>query len=140
MRVSLNWLRDYIDLPASDPDEIEALLASLGHEVEGIEILERPFTGVEVARVESIRAHPDADKIRLVTVERGSGTQEVVCGAWNFDEGDVVTLATVGAVLPGGFEIGAREIRGVVSEGMICSERELGLGDDHEGILVLDGD
>ncbi len=140
MRVSHRWLRDFVDLPTSDPDEIEALLAGLGHEVEGIETLDLPFSGVEVARVQSIRPHPDADKIRLVTVDRGSGTQEVVCGAWNFDVGDIVTLATVGAVLPGGFEIGAREIRGVVSEGMICSERELGFGDDHEGILVLAGD
>ena len=140
MKVSLNWLGEYIDLPTSDPQEIEALLASLGHEVEGIEILTKPFTGVEVARVDSIRPHPDADKIRLVTVERASGSQEVVCGAWNFGEGDVIALATVGAVLPGGFEIGSRKIRGVVSEGMICSERELGLGDDHEGILVLEGD
>jgi phenylalanyl-tRNA synthetase beta chain len=140
MRVSLNWLSEFIDLPTSDPDDIEALLAGLGHEVEGIELLERPFTGVEVARVQTIRPHPDADKIRLVTVDRGTRTQEVVCGAWNFEEGDLVTLATVGAVLPGGFEISAREIRGVASEGMICSERELGFGDDHEGILVLEGD
>ncbi|NNL13583.1 MAG: phenylalanine--tRNA ligase subunit beta [Acidimicrobiia bacterium] len=140
MRVSLRWLREFVDLPMDDPIEIGDLLAGLGHEVEGIEMLEVPFTGVEIARVESIRAHPDADKIRLATVDRGGTTQEVVCGAWNFDVGDVVTLATVGAVLPGDFEIGAREIRGVVSEGMICSERELGFGDEHDGILVLEGD
>lgn len=140
MRVSLRWLREFIDLPLSDPAEIGDLLAGLGHEVEGIEVLEKPFSGVEVAKVEAIRPHPDADKIRLVTVDRGGQTQEVVCGAWNFEEGDLVTLATVGAVLPGGFEISAREIRGVVSEGMICSERELGFGDEHEGILVLQGE
>jgi phenylalanyl-tRNA synthetase beta chain len=140
MRVSLRWLREFIDLPLEDPIEISDLLAGLGHEVEGIETLGVPFTGVEVARVEAIRPHPDADKIRLVTVDRGGSTQEVVCGAWNFDVGDLVTLATVGAVLPGDFEIGAREIRGVVSEGMICSERELGFGDEHDGILVLEGD
>lgn len=140
MRVSLNWLKDFIDLPTEEATEIAQVLAGLGHEVEGIEVLEKPFTGVEVARVVSIRPHPDADKIRLATVDRGSTTQEVVCGAWNFEEGDLVTVATVGAVLPGGFEIGAREIRGVVSEGMICSERELALGDDHDGILVLSGD
>ena len=140
MRVSLRWLREFIDIPLTHPDEIEQVLAGLGHEVNAIETLGIPFTGVEVARVASIRPHPDADKIRLVTVQRGAGTQEVVCGAWNFDEGDIVTLATVGAVLPGGFEIGARDIRGVVSEGMICSERELGLGDQHDGILVLRGD
>jgi phenylalanyl-tRNA synthetase beta chain len=140
MRVSLRWLREFIDLPLSDPGEIGDLLAGLGHEVEGIEVLEAPFSGIEVAKVESIRPHPDADKIRLVTVDRGGKTQEVVCGAWNFEQGDLVTLATVGAILPGGFEIGAREIRGVVSEGMICSEQELGFGDDHEGILVLQGE
>jgi len=140
MRVSLRWLREFVDIPTDDPDEIGDLLAGLGHEVESIERLDVPFTGVEIARVESIRPHPDADKIRLVTVDRGGTSQEVVCGAWNFDVGDVVALATVGAVLPGGFEIGSREIRGVVSEGMICSERELGFGDEHDGILVLDGD
>lgn len=140
MRVSLRWLREFIDLPVSDPTEIADVLAGLGHEVEGIDVVDVPFTGVEVARVSTIRPHPDADKIRLVTVTRRTGDQEVVCGAWNFEEGDLVALATVGAVLPGGFEVGAREIRGVVSEGMICSERELGLGDNHEGILVLRGD
>jgi phenylalanyl-tRNA synthetase beta chain len=139
MRVSQRWLAEFLDVGDMDPAELGDLLAGLGHEVEGIDTLEVPFTGVEVARVDAIRPHPDADKIRLVTVDRGAITQEVVCGAWNFDVGDVVTLATVGAVLPGGFEIGAREIRGVVSEGMICSERELGFGDDHEGILVLSG-
>jgi phenylalanyl-tRNA synthetase beta chain len=133
-------LREFVDIPTDDPDEIGDLLAGLGHEVESIERLDVPFTGVEIARVESIRPHPDADKIRLVTVDRGGTSQEVVCGAWNFDVGDVVALATVGAVLPGGFEIGSREIRGVVSQGMICSERELGFGDEHDGILVLEGD
>ena len=140
MRVSQRWLAEFVDVGDMNPDELRDLLAGLGHEVEAIEVLEVPFTGVEIARVEAIRPHPDADKIRLVTVDRGAATQEVVCGAWNFDVGDVVALATVGAVLPGGFEIGAREIRGVVSQGMICSERELGFGDDHEGILVLSGD
>ncbi len=140
MKVSLRWLREFVDVPMEDSVEIGDLLAGLGHEVEGIEVLEVPFTGVEVARVESIRPHPDADKIRLVTVDRGDSSQEVVCGAWNFDVGDLVPLATVGAVLPGDFEIGAREIRGIVSEGMICSERELGFGDEHDGILVLEGD
>jgi phenylalanyl-tRNA synthetase beta chain len=111
----------------------------LGLEVEAVDRYSADFSGVEVARVTAIRAHPDADKIRLATVERGSGaTQEVVCGAWNFGEGDLVALAIEGAVLPGGFEITAREIRGVVSNGMLCSESELQMGDDHDGIIVLD--
>ncbi len=138
MRASLRWLREFVDIPETDPDKLAHVLLMLGLEVESIDRYEARFTGVEVGRVASIRPHPDADKIRLATVERASGSQEVVCGAWNFGEGDLIALAVDGAVLPGGFEIGAREIRGVVSHGMICSERELDLGDDHEGILVLD--
>lgn len=139
MRASLRWLQEFIELPETDPDRLAHVLLMLGLEVEAIDRYEADFAGIEVARVESIRPHPDADKIRLATVTRVSGSQEVVCGAWNFAEGDLVALAVEGAVLPGGFEIGAREIRGVTSHGMLCSERELNLGDDHEGILVLDG-
>ncbi|NND13211.1 MAG: phenylalanine--tRNA ligase subunit beta [Acidimicrobiia bacterium] len=138
MRASLRWLREFVDIPETDPDRVAHVLLMLGLEVESIDRYDPEFTGVEVGRVASIRAHPDADKIRLATVERASGSQEVVCGAWNFGEGDLIALAVEGAVLPGGFEIGAREIRGVVSNGMICSEKELHLGDDHDGILVLD--
>ena len=78
-----------------------------------------------------------ADRIRLVVVDDGRGPVEVVCGAWNFEVGDLVPLAPVGAVLPGGFEIGRRKMKGVVSNGMLCSGRELKLSDDHEGILRL---
>ncbi len=90
-----------------------------------------------VARVEEIRAIEGADKIRLVVVDGGDGPVEVVCGAFNFAVGDLVPLAPVGAVLPGGFAIGRRKLRGVTSNGMLCSGAELGLSDDHEGILVL---
>jgi phenylalanyl-tRNA synthetase beta chain len=140
MRVSLKWLADYIELPTDDIDEIRTALASLGHEVEGIEHLGLDWKSVFVAQVERIRAHPDADKIRLCTVNTGHGKVEVVCGAWNFEERAKVAFAPPGAVLARGFEIGRRTIRGVESAGMICSERELGLGDDHTGILVLDDD
>jgi phenylalanyl-tRNA synthetase beta chain len=140
MKVSLKWLADYIDLPTDDVDEIRAALTSLGHEVEGIEHLELDWKAVFVAQVERIRAHPDAEKIRLCTVNTGQEKVEVVCGAWNFEERAKVAFAPPGAVLAGGFEIGRRTIRGVESAGMICSERELGLGDDHTGILVLDDD
>lgn len=138
MKVSLRWLSEFISLPTEDAEDLASTLASLGHEVDGYDLLEPQFTGVVVARVTGIRAHPDADKIRLATVDFGSDVLEVVCGAWNFEEGATVAYATVGSELAGGFKVEEREIRGVMSPGMISSERELGLGDDHEGILLLD--
>ncbi len=140
MRVSLRWLADYIDLPTDDVGVIGNALASLGHEVEAIDHLTVDWKDVFVAQVERIRPHPSADKIRLCTVNAGREKVEVVCGAWNFEAGAKVAFAPPGAVLAGGFEIGRRTIRGVESAGMICSEKELGLGDDHTGILVLDSD
>lgn len=140
MKVSLRWLADYIDLPTDDVEKISTAFASLGHEVEEVERLEVDWKGVHVAQVDRIRPHPDADKIRLCIVNTGHDTVEVVCGAWNFEEKAKVAFAAPGAVLAGGFEIGRRTIRGVESAGMICSEQELGLGDDHTGILVLDDD
>ena len=138
MRASLRWLQEFVDLPETDADKLAHVLLMLGLEVESVDRYAADFTGVEVARVTSIRPHPDADKIRLAMVERATGSQEVVCGARNFGEGDLVALAVEGAVLPGDFEITAREIRGIVSNGMLCSERELEMGDDHDGIIVLD--
>ncbi|MEE9227429.1 MAG: phenylalanine--tRNA ligase subunit beta [Acidimicrobiia bacterium] len=138
MKVSWRWLSEFIVLPDDDPEQLAGSLASLGHEVEGYELLEPQFNGVVVARVTAIRAHPNADKVRLATIDFSSGELEVVCGAWNFDEGATVAYATVGSELAGGFKVDEREIRGVMSPGMIASERELGLADDHEGILLLD--
>ncbi len=140
MRVSLRWLSDFIDLPTDDPDDLRAAFASLGHEVEGVERWLADWSGVVIARVEEVLPHPNADKVRFCRVQAGGDLIEVVCGAWNFEAGALVPFAMPGAVLAGGFEIGTRTIRGVVSNGMICSERELGLGDEHGGILVLEPD
>lgn len=140
MRVSLRWLADFIDLPTEDVAEIRTGLASLGHEVEGVEFVDADWTGVVIAEVLDVQPHPNADKVRLCSVTTGGEPIDVVCGAWNFEAGAVVPFAVPGAMLPGGFEIGRREIRGVRSNGMICSERELRLGDDHAGILVLEPD
>jgi phenylalanyl-tRNA synthetase beta chain len=140
MKVPLRWLREFVDLPGDDPAVYAEVLSNLGLEVEAMETLQAPFCGVVVARVAEIRRHPEADKLGLVRLDTGSGEQEVVCGAWNFAEGDLVPLATVGATLDGGLEVGEREIRGVSSAGMICSEAELGLGEDAAGILVLEED
>ncbi|MCU0281362.1 MAG: phenylalanine--tRNA ligase subunit beta [Acidimicrobiia bacterium] len=134
--ISLRWLQEFADLP-DDGEEVAQALSGLGHEVEGMRRLEAPFSGVVVARVLEVRPHPRADKLRLARLDTGSGEQEVVCGAWNFDAGAVVPLSTVGAVLAGGLQVGEREIRGVLSRGMICSEAELGLAEESAGILVL---
>ena len=100
--------------------------------------IEADFSGVIVARVTDVAAHPNADKLRVATLDTGDGPHTVVCGAWNFEAGALVPLALPGAVLPGGFEVGSRKIRGIDSPGMICSESELGIGEDAEGILVLE--
>jgi phenylalanyl-tRNA synthetase beta chain len=139
MKISLRWLQEFIDLPTTDPDELGEVLTRLGHTVEDVRRLEAAWEDVVVGRVTGISAHPDADKIRVCQVDVGGGPTQIICGAWNFEEGAHVAVARPGAVLQGGLEIGRREIRGVVSNGMICSEAELGLGDDHSGILVLEG-
>ena len=140
MKVSLEWLHEFIDLPTTDIDELAHALDMLGHKVEGIERLEAGWSGVYVGEVLDIAPHPDADKIRVCQVDSGTGATQIICGAWNFETGARVAVARPGAVLPDDFEIGRRTIRGVQSNGMICSEKELGLGDDHAGILVLDDD
>lgn len=140
MKISLRWLQEFIDLPTTDPDELAGVLTMLGHVVEGVEMLEAGWQGVSVGRVTEIANHPDADRIRVCQVDLGSGPRQIICGAWNFEEGAFVAVAEPGATLPGGVAIGKREIRGVVSNGMITSEAELGLGGDHSGIIVLEGE
>ncbi|MGH8927610.1 MAG: phenylalanine--tRNA ligase subunit beta, partial [Acidimicrobiia bacterium] len=136
----MRWLADYIDLPTQDPEELAGVFASLGFEVEELSTIEADWSDVFVGRVDEIAPHPNADKVRLCKVNLGRDLYDVVCGAWNFETGAKVAFALPGAKLAGGMEIGRREIRGVASAGMICSERELGIGDDHTGILVLDPD
>ncbi len=137
MRVPLSWLRDFAPL-VGDPAGLSATLDDLGLVVEEVEVVGEGLDDVVVARVESVAAIEGADKIRLVTVDDGGGSPiEVVCGASNFEIGDLVPLAPVGATLPGGFQIGRRKLKGVTSNGMLCSGRELKLSEDHEGILRL---
>jgi phenylalanyl-tRNA synthetase beta chain len=137
MKVSLRWLREFVDLP-KDPAEVVAALDSIGVEVEETAHLDVPFSGVVVAKVTAIEPHPDADRIRVVTIDVAGREVTLVCGAWNFDVGATVAYSPPGATLAGGFEVGEKEIRGVASPGMICSERELGIGDDADGILTLE--
>ncbi|MGA7834357.1 MAG: hypothetical protein WCA31_04040, partial [Acidimicrobiales bacterium] len=123
MRVSLAWLREFLDLPET-PEELRPVLDDLGLVVEGVETVGEDLEDVVVARVDEIRAIKGADRIRLAIVDAGEGPLEIVCGAMNFSVGNYVPLAPVGAVLPGGFEIAQRTMRGVVSHGMLCSPRE----------------
>jgi phenylalanyl-tRNA synthetase beta chain len=137
MRAPLSWIREFTPIGAPTPDIVDAL-NQLGLEVEGVEEPGREINGVIAARILDVVPHPDADRIRLADIDFGNGQLRVVCGAPNIEAGMVVPFAQVGAVLPGDFKITKRKIRGVVSEGMLCSPRELGLGDDHGGILPLD--
>ena len=108
MKVTLNWLREFVDLP-EDAESIGAVLADLGFKPESIDPISLQFSGVSVARVVAIRPHPDADRIRVVDIDAGSGEVTVVCGAWNFDEGAVVAYSPPGSTLAGGFEVGGEE-------------------------------
>jgi phenylalanyl-tRNA synthetase beta chain len=137
VRVPLSWLTDFAPIEG-DPAELAAALDDLGLVVEGIERVGEGLEGLIVARVDEITAIPGADRIRRVVVDDGTSTTEVVCGATNFELGDLVVLAPVGSVLPGGMEIKKVTMKGVASNGMLCSGRELGLSDDHVGILVLE--
>jgi phenylalanyl-tRNA synthetase beta chain len=143
MRVSLNWLLEAAGLdPDTDPAETASRLTAAGLEVESVEQVGHDIEGVVVAEVTAIEELTGFKKpVRYCQVDDGSGEPRgVVCGAVNFSAGDRVPLARPGARLPGGFEIGARKTYGHMSEGMICSAAELGLGDDHSGILVLPPD
>ena len=139
MRAPLSWLRDFAPFP-DDIRELTAALDDLGLVVEEVEHIGQGLESVVVSQVTEITPIKGADKIRRVVVEAGDGPLEIVCGATNFEVGDRVPLAPVGAVLPGGFEIGLRKMRGVESNGMLCSGRELGLSDDGAGLLVLGED
>jgi len=142
MKISLNWLRGLVELPpGADAERVAAALTGQGLEVEGIEPKGRDLSGVVVAEVLDIRPHPKADKLRIVRVRAGSheqDTADVVCGAPNVPPpGNRVCWAQPGARLPGGKTLETREVRGVMSPGMLCSEPEMGLGEQGDGILIL---
>lgn len=139
MRVLLSWLREFAPDIDGEPEHLAEVLSDLGLAVEELSHLGRGLEGIVVAEVLATRPHPDADRIHLVDVDAGDGEAlQVCCGAFNMAVGDLVPLATVGATMPGGMEITRRKMRGQWSNGMLCSGAEVGMGDDHEGILILD--
>jgi phenylalanyl-tRNA synthetase beta chain len=144
MKISYNWLTDFIDI-SIEPEKLAEILTSIGLEVESTEKFEEVeggMKGLVIGEVLTCRKHPNADKLSLTTVNIGKGESlNVVCGAPNVAAGQKVVVATVGAELrmgDKGFTIQKAKIRGEESEGMLCAEDEIGLGDKHEGIMVLD--
>ena len=136
MKVSYNWLKEHLPLELS-ASELAGHLLKIGFEVAGHERLGPTFTGVVVGKVVSREKHPNADKLSVCVVDDGAIKRTVVCGAPNVDAGQTVAYARPGAVLPGGFKIEGRKLRGVESQGMICSRAELGLPKDVDGIWVM---
>lgn len=139
MLVSLKWLKDYVDLELTAV-QLADKLTMAGLEVDEIKTIAPAFSGVVVAKILSVRPHPNADKLSLCDVTDGAATYPIVCGAKNIKAGDIVPLAKVGAIIPGGYAIKSTKLRGQQSDGMLCSETELEIGDDASGIMQLPQD
>lgn len=137
MLISLEWLQNYVEIKESIP-ELENTLTMIGQEVEAIEIQGKDLENVVVGQIIEYEKHPEAEKLTLLKVAVGENeTLQIVCGAPNHKLGDKVVVAKIGASLPGDFKIKKSKIRGVESQGMLCSEVELGLGTDNSGIIIL---
>lgn len=140
MKFSVNWLREFVDLPKG-PEDIAELLTRAGIEIKKIETRGANIDNVVVSQVTASSRHPNADRLTVCDVDDGSGTKrQVVCGATNYKVGDKVPLALPGVKLPNGTEIRKSNLRGVESEGMLCSPIELGLGEEASGLLILSPD
>lgn len=136
MIVTYNWLKEFVDFNFT-PDELSHRLTMAGLEVDALQKIGEGLDSVVVARLVSVEPHPEADRLTLCRVDNGSEELQVVCGAQNHKTGDYVALAQIGAVLPGDFKIKKSKIRGVESQGMLCSTKELGLAGEADGILIL---
>ncbi|MGH6634548.1 MAG: YtpR family tRNA-binding protein, partial [Sphingopyxis sp.] len=142
MKITLDWLKEHLDTSAS-VDDVVATLNRIGHEVEGVENPAERLAGFRVAKVLTAERHPQADKLQVLTVDTGDGGAPltVVCGAPNARAGLVGVLGLPGAIVPAnGMELKIAAVRGIESNGMMCSTRELELGDDHDGIIELPAD
>ncbi|MCG6982050.1 MAG: phenylalanine--tRNA ligase subunit beta, partial [Deltaproteobacteria bacterium] len=137
MQISFKWLQSMVDCNAS-PDDIAHRLTMAGLEVEAIESFQLGLDGIVVGLIQEMEKHPYAEHLQVCKVQIPDNVLKVVCGAPNAAEGQIVPLALEGASLVDGNKVHAAEIHGVLSQGMICSERELGLGEDASGIMVLD--
>ena len=138
MKILKSWLNDWIDIENISNPEISEALESLGFEIENKKELNPNYENIVVGKVLEVYEHPNADKVRITKTDVGNNIYEIVCGAWNFDVGAVVPVALPNSEIKDNFKIDKRDIRGIQSNGMICSAAELDLWDDHDGILLLD--
>ncbi len=138
MFLSLNWLKDLVEIPKSiTPEGLAQALTRHTVEVENVVSQAKQYDNILVGKILDIKKHPNADKLSLVKIDIGSKKLEIVCGATNIKTGQLVPVALAGALLPNGVEIQAADIKGVKSNGMLCAADELKLGDDHNGIMIL---
>ena len=136
MKLTLNWLKDYVDIEMP-PDELGELLTMSGLEVEGIEAVGQGLDDIVVAKILSVGPHPEADRLFMCQVDTGGENIPVVCGAPNLKEGLLAPLALPGARLPDGTVVKESRIRGELSKGILLAEDEMGLTEDHTGIMIL---
>ena len=138
MKISMEWIEEFVELPRISPQELGERFTLSTCEVEEVIQAGQVLTQTYVARITGVEPHPDADKLRLVSFDAGpAGSGRVVCGAPNCEVGMKVPYAPVGTTLPVGFTLEAKKIRGILSEGMLCAEDELGLSENHEGLMEL---
>ena len=140
MYISLNWINDYVDLTGVDVAWLVHRFTMTTAEVEGYETKGTDISGVVAAKVLTVEEHPESKKLHICQVDKGDETVQIVCGAPNVRPGMIVPLATVGAKLPGIDGIGVATLVGVTSYGMMCSEKELGISDNHSGLMEFPED
>lgn len=141
MLISLNWIKDFVDIPEMSPKELGSKFTLATAEVEDVIVKGASLKPILVVEVKSKKPHPDSDKLNLVTFDYGKGQlKEVVCGAPNVEVGIKVPYAPIGTTLPNGMTLEPKKIRGILSDGMLCSETELGLGEGKAGLMVLSAD
>ena len=138
MKILKSWLQDWVDIEKITGDELSEALESLGFEIESRTDIKPNYKNIVVGKVIDIYPHPNADKVRVTKVDTGNNTFEIVCGAWNFDIGAIVPVALPKSEIKDNFLIDKRDIRGIESNGMICSATELDLWEDNTGILKLE--
>jgi phenylalanyl-tRNA synthetase beta chain len=136
MRVSLNWLREYVNIEKS-PEELAELLTMSGLEIDALEPVGQSMEDIVAARILAVRPHPKADRLHICEVDAGGGIVPIVCGAPNLEKGAMVPLALPGARIHGGVTVESSHIRGELSQGMLLAEDEMGLTEDHSGIMIL---
>jgi phenylalanyl-tRNA synthetase beta chain len=136
--ISLNWIKEFVNLPDRSADDLANDFTMTTAEVEEVTTTYKHLEVIKVAQIKSLKKHPEADKLNLVTIDFGGESKEVVCGAGNVKEGLKIPYAPLGVTLPNGLTLEPKKIRGVLSEGMLCSADELGHGEKTDGLLELE--